>query len=175
MVNEEFEKIYKNTYNYLLKFVVIKCYNFDDINDIIQDTYTELYKVMKRNYKKIDNYNSFICGIAINIIKRYYSKKNKVLIFQSSNDENDFLSELSDDFDLEQNIINKENVEKVWNYIKYKDLNTAKIFYLYFGLDEKITEISKELNINESTVKSKIYRTLKEIKNKLEEEEENYE
>ena len=175
MVNEKFEEIYKNTYNYLLRFVVIKCYNFDDINDIIQDTYTELYKIMKRNYKKIDNYNSFICGIANNIIKRHYSKKNKVLIFQSSNYDNDILPEIPDDFDLVQDLINKENVEKVWDYIKSKDLNTFKIFYLYFGLDEKINVISKELNINESTVKSKIYRTLKELKNKLEEEEKDYE
>lgn len=174
MVNEEFEKIYKNTYNYLLRFIVIKCYNINDINDIIQDTYIELYKIMKKNNKTIDNYNAFICGIATNIIKRHYYKKNRILLFQS-NEDNDVFYEFPDDFDLEQNIINKENVEKVWNHIKSKDINTGKIFYLYFGLDEKISDISNELNIKESTVKSKIYRTLKEVKNKLEKEEENYE
>ena len=52
MINQEFEKIYKDTYDYLLKFIVIKCYNINDVNDIIQDTYIELYKIIKKNNKK---------------------------------------------------------------------------------------------------------------------------
>ena len=72
--------------------------------------------------------------------------------------------EIKDDFDLEQDFITKENVQEVWNYIKSKDLITAKIFYLYFSLDLKISDIAKELNSNESSVKNKIYRTLKQVK-----------
>lgn len=48
-----------------------------------------------------------------------------------------------------------------------KDLLTVKVFYLYFILDLKLDEISKELNINISTVKNKIYRTLKDLKKYL--------
>lgn len=170
MIDQEFEKIYRDTYNNLLKFVVIKCYNFDDVNDIIQDTYIELYKIMKRNKKKLDNINAFVCGIAINIMKRHFYKKNKIIILQSNDDENDILNSIPDDFNIEENIINKENAEMVWNYIKTKDMNTIKIFYLHFRLDEKIVDISKELGINESNVKSKIYRTLKELKCIIEKE-----
>ena len=36
---KDFENIYQNTYNKLLKYIVIKCNNIDDINDILQDTY----------------------------------------------------------------------------------------------------------------------------------------
>lgn len=167
MTNEEFEKIYKETYNYLLKFIVIKCYNIDDVNDIIQDTYVELYRITKKNNEKIENINAFLCGIATNIIKRHYHKKNKILVFQNINSEDENLNEIPDDFDLEEKIITQENVEKVWKYIKNKDVITAKIFYLYFGLDEKISDIAKKLEINESTVKNKIYRNLKELKNIL--------
>lgn len=171
MINQEFEKIYKNTYEQTLRFIVIKCYNIDDVNDIIQDTYIELYKIMKKNKKKIDNIKSFICGIAMNIIKRYYYKKNKIIVLQNNNEEIDILNTIPDNFNLEENFINKENAEKVWNYIQTKDITTIKIFYLYYRLDEKIIDIAKELNINESAVKNKIYRTLKEIKNIFEKEE----
>lgn len=170
-MDEEFEKIYNATYNYLLKFVVIKCYNINDINDIIQDTYIELYKIITKNKKKIDNIYSFVCGIANNIIKRYYYKKNKIIVLRSSDNENNILENIPDNFDIEENIINKDNVDKIWNYIETKDINTIKIFYLYFRLDEKISDISKELELNESNVKSRIYRTLKEIKNIFEKEE----
>jgi len=61
----------------------------------------------------------------------------------------------------------KNNVAKVWKYLKQKDLITAKIFYLYFAVDLKITEISKDLELNESNIKNRIYRTLKELKRYL--------
>ena len=41
---KEFEIIYKNTYNKILKYVICKCSNLDDVNDIIQETYIEFYK-----------------------------------------------------------------------------------------------------------------------------------
>lgn len=167
---KEFEKIYENTYNNLLKFIVINCYNIDELNDIIQDTYVELYKIMKRKKQiHIENINAFICGIAKNIIKRHYYKKNKLVVYQNLENENSY--QIQDDFDLEEEIINKENAKQVWEYVKTKDCNTSKVFYLYFGLDEKISDISKELGLNESTVKNKIYRTLKELKEILREEE----
>lgn len=171
MIDQEFEKIYKETYDYLLKFVVIKCYNINDVNDIIQDTYIEFYKIVNKNKKKIDNINSFICGIASNIIKRYYYKKNRIILLQNLDEKNDITYDIPDDFNIEESIINKENSEKIWNYIETKDINTIKIFYLYFRFDEKISDIAKELELNESNVKNKIYRTIKEIKKFFEKEE----
>ena len=63
--------------------------------------------------------------------------------------------------------IGDRSVAKVWKYLKQKDLITAKIFYLYFAVDLKITEISKDLELNESNIKNRIYRTLKELKRYL--------
>ena len=171
MIDQEFEKIYKETYDYLLKFIVIKCYNINDINDIIQDTYIEFLKILKKNKKKIDNINSFICGIASNIIKRHYYNKNRLILLQNSDEENNITYDIPDNFNIEESIINKENSEKIWNYIETKDMQTIKIFYLYFRFDEKISDIAKELELNESNVKNKIYRTIKEIKKNFEKEE----
>lgn len=38
---KDFEKIYRQTYSKLLKYIVIKCNNIDDI---LQETYIELLK-----------------------------------------------------------------------------------------------------------------------------------
>lgn len=156
---EEFKKIYENTYQMLLKFVVINCYNFDDVNDIVQDTYVEALNKIKKGIK-IQNINSYLCGIAKNIIKRFYfGKKLKIV----SNEED---IEIKDDINLEEEFITKENVKEIWEYVNKKDVLIAKIFYLYYVCDLKIYEIAEELNLTESTVKHKLYRTLDELKNK---------
>lgn len=166
---KNFEQLYKSTYNQTLKFAIIKCTNIDDINDIIQDTYIELLQILKKKKTlEIDNINSYIIGISNNIIKRYYHKKKKenIISYYSENDCNDEL-EIKDSFDLEQTIMTKENMFKVWEYLKNKELIISKIFYLYFALGLKISDISQNLELNESNVKNKIYRTLKELKKYL--------
>ena len=75
---KDFEEIYNNTYEIVLKFAIIKCNNIDDVNDIIQDTYLQLLKIIKRKkYLELENVNNFIFGIENNIIKRHYSKRKK--------------------------------------------------------------------------------------------------
>ena len=66
--------------------------------------------------------------------------------------------------DIELDFITKENVDKIWRYLNSIDINIAKIFYLYYILDMTFKEISENLELNESTVKTKLYRALKNIK-----------
>lgn len=156
----DFEKIYNETYNNTLKFVVVKCNDIVNIKDIIQDTYIELYKKLKKKDINTDNEKGYIVGIAKNIIKRHYKEKRKKYN-EISIDENERIPENED---IELNFVNEENVKEIWNFIKTKDLLTSKIFYLYFVLGYTIKEVSRELEINENTVKTRIYRTIKEIK-----------
>ena len=166
--SKDFEKIYKETYNNVLRFAVIKCRNFDDINDIIQDTYLELLKLLKKKKMlEAENIESYILGISNNVLKRYYHKKKKDNIVYYYQDDSNLTKDVEDTFDLEADIITKHNVSKVWEYLKQKDLITTKVFYLYFAVGLKISEISKELEIGESNIKNRIYRTLKEIKKYL--------
>lgn len=162
---KDFEKIYKETYYKTLKFIIIKCNNLDDVNDIIQDTYVELFNKLKKNLNlEFDNMQNFIYGIANNVIKRHYTKKKKENVITLYNEQTNEMIDIKDDFDLEQDVITKENAKEVWKFLKEKDLLTAKIFNLYFSLDMKINEIADSLQLQESNVKNRIYRTLKEIK-----------
>ncbi len=171
ITREKFKEIYEKTYNNTLKFMIVKCNNIENVNDIIQDTYLELLKIIKKQkVVEVDNINNYVLGIANNIIKRHYYKKKKENII-SYYSENEKENETVDSFDLEEEIITKENVSKVWEYVRKKDLITTKIFYLYFALGLKISDIAKELEIGESNVKNRIYRTLRELKKYLGKEE----
>ena len=76
ITRDTFEFLYNNTYRNVLKYTICHCRNLDDVNDIVQDIYTELYqKTVKNKHINLDNAESYIIGIAKN-------KKKKNIILQ---------------------------------------------------------------------------------------------
>lgn len=161
---ENFEDIYNATYNNTLKYVVCKCSNIDDVNDLVQDTYVELYNILEKKHEiYLENCQNFVIGIAKRKVQRYYGilyKFKNYNIFKTNDEE----VEIPADFDMESETIKKLNAEAVWNYIKTKNIKTVKVFYLYYCTEIKISQIAKELNMSESNVKNILYRTIKDIK-----------
>ena len=158
ITKETFELIYKETYNSVLKYVLCHCNNIDDVNDIIQDIYAELYSTISKKQITLENPESYLIGIAKNKIKRRYREKNDLPI------DNEIEKIGDNSLDIEINFITKENVLKVWNYLKLKGDLTANIFYLFYVMELPIKVIAKELNMTESNVKNYLYRTKKELK-----------
>ena len=74
---KQFNKIYNKTYNHVLKYIICKCSNIEDVNDIIQETYLELYNTLIKE-KNIDDYNKYLIGIAKNKIKKHYKLIYKI-------------------------------------------------------------------------------------------------
>ena len=165
ITRDTFEFLYNNTYRNVLKYTICHCRNLDDVNDIVQDIYTELYqKTVNKKHINLDNAESYIIGIAKNKIKKHYSLA-KISYIGS---ENENLSQYSEnDIDIEKDLSTKDNVMQVWNYLKNKSELTAKIFYLYYVIDVPIKEIAEELKITESNVKNHLYRTQKDLKERF--------
>lgn len=162
---KQFEKIYDKTYNKTLKYIICKCSNIEDVNDIIQETYLELYNAIAKE-KNIDNFDKYIIGIAKNKIKKHYSllyKIKTISLFTNKNEEQKIIDTIKNDIDIEKIVINTQDKETIWNYLKTKNIHIQKIFYLYYELDIKIKEISSSIGVSESYVKNCLYRTLKEL------------
>ena len=156
----EFNEVYNKTYDIIVKYVVCKCNNVDDVNDIIQDIYIALYKQLLKN-NDIEDINNYVIGIAKNKINKYYGLSYKIKNLFTKVE----INNLKNNLNIEKNIVDKDNLEEIWKYLKNKDIIIFKIFYLYYIESLTIKEISKHLNINESNVKNYLYRTLKELKN----------
>ena len=159
---KKFNEIYDETYFDILKYVIIKCHNINDANDIIQDVYLEFWKIInKRNLEDI-NIKNYLIGIAINKIKKHYTIIQKIKSI--SLHDNEDINNIKDSIDIEKIIVNNDDWDIIWNYIKSKkNQNIPKIFYLYYKLEMSIKDIAKELDVTESYVKNLIYRTLKEL------------
>ena len=163
-----FIKIYDETYNKLCKYVVLKCGNAVDVPDIVQNTYMLFYRTLTKKHN-IEKPTEYLFKIAKNEINKFYAIKEKRLreipVFSDNVDDGqatdmDLEALLSAEFTADRNI----EISDIWNYIEQQDALTIKIFVLYFRFDEKITDISKELEISESNVKNRLYRTVKRLR-----------
>ena len=79
-----FDEIYDSTSKAVLAFITAKCGRTADINDIFQNTYLELYQVLrKRGADYVTNGNAFILRIAKRKIARHYSLLKRLRFFIS--------------------------------------------------------------------------------------------
>ena len=160
----KFNKIYDETYSDVLRYVIIKCHNINDANDILQDTYLEFWKILNKKDIEESNIRSYLIGVAINKIKRYYSLLGRIKTISFFDKDKNMDLDLKSNIDIENLVINNSDWNLIWDYIKNKkNQDIPKIFYLYYKLEMSIKEISKELDVTESYVKNLIYRTLKEL------------
>lgn len=162
---KKFNEIYDKTYNNVLKFVVCKCSNMEDVNDIIQEIYIELYKKITK-YNEIQNIESYILGIAKNKVNKHYGLLYKFKVFSlNCKDDNELeqIESIPSNVDIESITIKDIDLEIIWEELKKKKIVIQKIFYLYYNLDFTIKEIASELSLSESYIKNCLYRTLKEL------------
>lgn len=162
---KKFNEIYDKTYNNVLKFVVCKCSNMEDVNDIIQEIYIELYKKITK-YDEIHNIESYILGIAKNKVNKHYGLLYRFKVLSlNCKDDNDLeqIENIPSNVDIESIIIKDIDLKNIWEYLKKKKIVIQKIFYLYYNLDFTIKEIASELSLSESYIKNCLYRTLKEL------------
>ena len=161
-----FNKYYNDTYENVLKYVVCKCLNMNDIEDIMQEIYLGVYKIVLKG-KEINK--AYIMGIANKKVNDYYRFKYKDKLIALFNKDDD-IDNVKSDIDIEKSMIIKYDTELVWEFLRKKKVIIFKIFYLYYKGGLKIKDIAKELDITEMKVKNYLYRTLHELNEYLENE-----
>ena len=169
-----FDEIYNSTSKAVLAFITAKCRNTADVGDILQDTYMELYQVLiKRGAEYVTNEKAFVLRIAKQKLARYYSLLERLRLFVSmtASNEDEEEVELSDfeasNFSMEDYAVNQDILDKARKFIQSKSEDIKKVFYLFYDVGLSIPEIAKSLSMSESSVKNKLYRTLKELQNVL--------
>lgn len=159
-----FEKLYRETYHDVTRYVVCHCSHIEDVKDIIQDIYLDVLK----NWQKLpmNHEKAYVLGISKNKVKDYYRfrYKDKIISLCSSKQNLNRIENIPSDIDIEVSISNQYDVEEVWKYLKKKPVIISKVFYLYYYLEFTIKEIAQELNIPESSIKNYLYRSLKELR-----------
>lgn len=163
--NEQYEQYYNN----VVRFVVSKCSDIQDVQDIVQGVFVELYSIIQsKGINYISNMEAMLIKIAKNKLYRHYSLIDRLKIKLSRTSTEDVIDnainiELSD-IDINEQVDNSIMVERIWSIIRLKSKDTQKVFYMYYYCDMTLREIAETMKISESNVKHKIYRTLQDIR-----------
>jgi len=170
-VELQFNEIYESTSKTVLAYIIAKCKYTADINDIFQDTYLELYQVLNSHTQSyVQHPKAFTLKIARRKISRYYTLLERIKRFVSMTTVDDYRNEIDlSDFNtdavmIEDFIIDCVILESAKKYLNSKSEEIQKVFFLYYDFGLTILEIAQTLNISQSNVKHKLYRTLNELR-----------
>jgi len=172
-LDSTFDQIYNQTYKKTLHYVTARCGNPGDIADILQEIYAELYRVLvKRGTSYIQLPDAFIMQLAKSKVYRYYTLNEKIKnIFPFSThswnreeEDTEVITAADATSDLNDLVGDRILLKEIADYIKTKSKDVQRIFYLYYVLEQSSAQIALDLHLNESTVKSKIHRTVHEVR-----------
>ncbi|MCL2030799.1 MAG: RNA polymerase sigma factor [Oscillospiraceae bacterium] len=166
-----FNEIYNSTHKEVLTYVTAKCGNTADIQDIVQETYMELYTLLeKRGVDYVRNGKALVLRLAKQKLYRYYSLLERLRMFVPMTVTNgegveSALSDLEADAFLTE-VFSADQIllDEVRAFIRQKPAEVKKVFYLFYDVGLTIPETAKALSMSESKVKHKLYRTLKELR-----------
>lgn len=168
-MESRFNEIYDRTKKRILIYITGKCKRTEDISDIFQDTYMELFLILKKkNGIEIRNEEAFLIRIAKRKIYRHYTLMERLLtrFCREMADETDESIDLTDlSLSPEDKAVQQSMIDQAYRYLQTKDELTKKIFYMHYYEDVTIAQIAEMLSVKESTVKNRLYRTLKEMRN----------
>lgn len=169
-----FNGVYDETINAVSRFVISKCGNILDSEDVIQNIYARFYqRISKKGYQDIDSPEAFLINIAKFECKSYFGiikKHSKSQSFGDFTEEQMVAVEAemsATQKNLEDVLCNEMLARQIFEDIANTDETTGKIFYLHFVCDMKLDEVANALGLNLSTVKNKLYRTIERQKKKF--------
>lgn len=168
-----FEKMYEQTNRNVTLFLISKCKNFADVNDILQEVYMEYFKtISKKGISYILDEERFLISLCRKKISTYYSFWDRIPHKLSLDEQDDYendsvLYEQCEGNAQEEELFQKEMIEDVKKLLSMQPVEIQKIFYLYYTMECKIPEIANLLGMKVQTVKNKLFRTRKMLKEKL--------
>lgn len=132
----------------------------EDIEEILSDVFFIFWK-KKDTLKKDDKISFYLVGIAKNLIKEKYRKQKDNLNIE------DFENNISINDDIYEYYEEKCRIEQIQKIVNNLDDIDKAIFRLFYYNNQKSKEISRKLKMNEITIRSRLHRIRKQIKENI--------
>lgn len=166
-LSPHFESVYRDTYSAIAKYVYFNVPQLADAEDIVQEVYLRYYKEVILKQKYVDHPQAYLMTIAANQLKRFYASKAKQAI-QLDSEESDVLENIADETDTHTDVINTFTHDAIAQEVKQLSDLDQKILAGHVRFEMTFAEIAGQLKLSENTVKTRYYRALKTLRERLE-------
>lgn len=162
---EYFEKVYRETFDKLSRYVFFKTPSLSDAEDVTAAVYTSFYQYVVLKGKRPDNELAYLIKMSGHEMSRLYSRKVDMLSFDDEDLGLD--STVPDSTDCELMFFETFENETLWNAVNKLSQAEQKVLIAKFRFDMTFQEIALALGQGESAVKLRYYRSLAKLQKLL--------
>jgi len=180
-ITSVFNRVYDETYDDVMKFVLSRTGDCNATSDILQEVYKALFvRFRNKGADDIDDFRGFLIVSASNVIKRHYAHlaiQRATVVFNSvvdeDPDEEQSLQALEFEMSaemtgIEDTVAAADLAAQVLEYLDEKGADVKKLFVLHFFSGLTIKEAALNTSMSQMQAYNLIYRTIKEMKRKFE-------
>ncbi len=167
--NERFDRVYSETRDDLLRYLMLRTNAAPEAEDLFQEVYRLFYARLIRGALPILNPRRYLFSIAKKLLARYYRTAAKRKETEQPMPE-DF-DVVSDETPIDEQLLKQERTDEIWRLLKSEPELNQRAFVLYYGYDRSQKEIAEALGISEEAVRQRLYRTRERIRRMLEHKE----
>ena len=160
-INKIDSKSYQNLYNKMLRYTSSYVKTIQDAEDIVSNAISKVIYYSSFNHNK-GSLEGYLFVSVRNEIINYYRSLKKTFYMDDLGEEFDVKDS---SYDLEESFYYKQIIQKV-NEIKDDDVHFL-LEYISLTPKTALRNMSKKHKMNINTVKSKIHKTRKKLKNML--------
>lgn len=165
-----FEALYRDTYPQTLLTVTRGCSDPAEIPDILQEIYADVYAaILLYGSDHIRDPAAYVRAVARRKLGAWYGLKARLKRFvplqtaDGDGEEYD-LPELAGVPAAGDTAERRLLAQQVGEWLKNCPVEVRKIFICRFALDMPLEQIARALGLNVNTVKARLYRTLRELR-----------
>ncbi|MBM6618174.1 sigma-70 family RNA polymerase sigma factor [Bacillus suaedaesalsae] len=158
---QSYEELYEYTIHYVYKNVHFLIDEKDDVDDIVQDIYIELYKSLS-SFDGSKKFKPWLTGIVIRQVQAYRRKRwMRIRIVKKAEQQKQVIG-----LDFSNEIIEKISNQHVIDLVNQLTFKLKQVIILRYLNDYTQEEIASILDIPLGTVKSRINAALKKLRMK---------
>ena len=162
---QDFTAIYHATFNATSQFVHFRVANVADGEELLQEIYLDLYRHLV-NHDRPDNLQAYLITIAKHHLASYYANQAKRPLTLADDDSIRF-DQIPDELDLEELVLNTTSTDAIWAFIKTLSELDQKLLIARYRFDMPYSAIAQEMNMPETTIKSRVANAIRTIHDKF--------